>query len=50
MARATITGESAKISLRVPKGNLMRLKSRAMQEGAPVRAVIASLIHKYVAG
>ena len=49
MARATITGESAEISLRVPRGDLMRLKSRAMQEGEPVRAVIASLTYKYVA-
>ena len=37
MARATINDERAKISLRVPKGDLTRLKSRAMQEACPTR-------------
>ena len=50
MARATINDERAKISLRVPKGDLTRLKSRAMQEGVPYQTLINSLIHKYVAG
>ena len=49
MARATINGDRAKISLRVPKNDLIRLKSRAMQEGVPVQTLINSLIHKYVA-
>ena len=50
MARATINDARAKISLRVPQGDLTRLKSRAMQEGVPYQTLINSLIHKYVAG
>lgn len=48
MARATMNDERAKISLRVPKGDLTLLKSRAMQEGIPYQTLINSLIHKYV--
>lgn len=50
MARATISGERSKISLRVPQGDLTRLKSKAMQEGVPYQTLINSLIHKYVSG
>jgi predicted DNA binding CopG/RHH family protein len=35
MARAAMNDERAKISLRVPKRDLVRLKSRALQEGIP---------------
>jgi predicted DNA binding CopG/RHH family protein len=35
MARATMTDERAKISLRIAKRDLVRLKSRALQEGIP---------------
>ena len=35
MARATMTDERAKISLRIPKRDLVRLKWRALQEGIP---------------
>ena len=35
MARATMADERAKISLRIPKRDLIRLKSRALQEGIP---------------
>ncbi len=48
MARATISDDRAKISLRVPKGDLIRLKSRALQEGIPYQTLINALIHKYV--
>jgi predicted DNA binding CopG/RHH family protein len=48
MARATMTDERAKISLRVPKRDLIRLKSRALQEGIPYQALINALIHRYV--
>ena len=48
MARATIAGERAKISLRIPKQDLARLKSRALQEGVPYQALINALIHRYV--
>jgi predicted DNA binding CopG/RHH family protein len=48
MARAAMTDERAKISLRVPKGDLERLKSRALQEGIPYQTLINALIHRYV--
>jgi predicted DNA binding CopG/RHH family protein len=48
MARAAMTDERANISLRVPKRDLTRLKSRALQEGIPYQTLINALIHKYV--
>ena len=48
MARAAMTDECAKISLRAPKRDLTRLKSRALQEGIPYQTLINALIHKYV--
>ena len=50
MARATMNDEREKISIRVSRTDLSRLKSRAMQEGIPYQTLINSLIHKYVAG
>ena len=47
-ARATINDERFKVSLRIPKGDLTRLKSRALQEGIPYQTLINSIIHKYV--
>jgi predicted DNA binding CopG/RHH family protein len=48
MARATINDERFKVSLRIPRGDLTRLKSRALQEGIPYQTLINSIIHKYV--
>jgi predicted DNA binding CopG/RHH family protein len=48
MARATMNEEREKISLRIPRTDLARLKSRAMQEGIPYQTLINSIIHKYV--
>ena len=48
MARATMPDERAKISLRIPKRDLARLKSRALQEGIPYQTLINALIHRYV--
>ena len=48
MARATMADERAKISLRIPKRDLARLKSRALQEGIPYQTLINALIHRYV--
>jgi predicted DNA binding CopG/RHH family protein len=48
MARAAMTDERAKISLRVPKRDLTRLKSRVLQEGIPYQTLINALIHRYV--
>jgi predicted DNA binding CopG/RHH family protein len=47
-ARATINDERFKVSLRIPKGDLTRLKARALQEGIPYQTLINSIIHKYV--
>lgn len=47
-ARATMDEARTKISLRVPKSDLARLKARALQEGVPYQSIINSLIHKYV--
>lgn len=48
MARATINAERQRISLHVPRTDLAKLKSRALQEGVPYYTLINSLIHKYV--
>lgn len=48
MARATMNEEREKISLRIPRSDLTRLKSRALQEGIPYQTLINSIIHKYV--
>ncbi len=48
MARAATTDERAKISLRIPKRDLVRLKSRALQEGILYQTLINALIHRYV--
>ncbi len=50
MARATISDERTKISLRVPKRDLTRLKSRALQVGVPYQTLINALIRRYVSG
>ena len=47
-ARATINEERAKISLRIPKTDLARLKAKAMREGMPYQTLIGSLLHKAV--
>ncbi len=48
MARATMTGERAKIRCASVKRDLTRLKSRALQEGVPYQTLINALIHRYV--
>ena len=50
MARATMADEREKISLRVPKRDLTRLKSKAQREGVPHQTFINALIHRYVSG
>ena len=47
-ARATIKEERAKISLRLPKSDLERLKARALREGMPYQTLINSILHKAV--
>ena len=48
-ARATINEERAKISLRLPKSDLARLKAKALREGMPYQTLINSILHKAVA-
>jgi len=40
--------ERQKISLRVPRTDLARLKAKAMRDGVPYQTVINSLIHKHI--
>jgi uncharacterized protein (DUF4415 family) len=40
----------AKISLRLPKGVLERLKTKAKEEGMPYQTLINSILHKAVSG
>ncbi len=47
-ARATINAERTKITLRVSKADLLRLKAKAMQEGMPYQTLINSILHKAV--
>lgn len=45
-ARNTLSEERQKISLRVPRSDLSRLKAKAMREGIPYQTRIVALIHK----
>ncbi len=47
-AGATINEERSRISLRVPKTDLSRLKALAMKEGIPYQTLINSILHKAV--
>ena len=48
MARATMNGEREKITLRISRNDLARIKSKAMQEGMPYQTLINSILHKAV--
>lgn len=48
IAKATINEERVKISLRLPKTDLERLKSQAMRDGMPYQTLINSILHKAV--
>jgi predicted DNA binding CopG/RHH family protein len=47
-ARATINEERVKISLRLQKSDLERLKAKALREGMPYQTLINSILHKAV--
>ncbi len=47
-ARATINAERTKVTLRIAKPDLSKLKARAMQEGMPYQTLISSILHKAV--
>ena len=46
IARATINGDREKISLRIPRSDLVRIRSRALREGIPYQTLINSILHK----
>ncbi len=48
IAQATINGEREKITLRIPRSDLSRIKSKALQEGMPYQTLINSILHKAV--
>lgn len=47
-ARATMNGEREKITLRISRSDLTRLKARALEEGMPYQTLINSILHKAV--
>ncbi len=47
-ARATLNEDRTKISLRLRKSDLRRLKERALREGMPYQTLIGSILHKAV--
>ena len=47
-AHATINAERTKITLRIAKLDLSKLKAKAMQEGMPYQTLINSILHKAV--
>lgn len=49
-ASATINEQRTKISLRLPKSDLQRLKAKALREGMPYQTLINSILHKAVSG
>ncbi len=47
-ARAVINAERTKITLRISKPDLSKLKAKALQEGMPYQTLINSILHKAV--
>ncbi|MEX0953968.1 MAG: DNA-binding protein [Rhizobiaceae bacterium] len=48
VAHNTIESERQRISISIPKRDLLRLKARAAEEGMPYQTLINSILHKYV--
>lgn len=49
-ARNTINAASTKVSIRLPRDDLARIKARALREGIPYQTLIKSIIHQAVSG
>lgn len=47
-ARKFLDSERQRISISIPKRDLLRLKARAAEEGMPYQTLINSILHKYV--
>jgi predicted DNA binding CopG/RHH family protein len=48
-ARATFKKDK-RVNIRISQKDLMALQKRALEEGIPYQTLIASILHKYVAG
>jgi predicted DNA binding CopG/RHH family protein len=48
IARNTINEERAKISLRIPRSDLAKIKAKAVHEGVPYQTLINSILHKAI--
>lgn len=48
LAENTLAVRRKRISISVPELDLMKLKSRAAEEGMPYQTLINSILHKYV--
>lgn len=47
-ARNTLNGSSTKVSIRIARSDLARVKARALREGVPYQTLIKSIIHQAV--
>lgn len=47
-ARNTLNEPSEKISIRIAKSDLARVKARALEEGIPYQTLIKAIIHRAV--
>ena len=45
-ARQTLDGKRKRISISIPERDLLRLKTRAAEEGMPYQTLINSILHK----
>jgi predicted DNA binding CopG/RHH family protein len=48
VARNTLDGKRRRISISVKERDLMKLKTKAAEEGIPYQTLINSILHKYV--
>ena len=48
-ARATLV-KNTRVNIRLSAVDLMDIRARALEEGIPYQTLIASVLHKYVAG
>ncbi len=48
MARATMNDVREKVTIRISRRDLVRIKSKAMQDGMPYQSLINSILHKAV--
>ena len=49
-ARNTMNPPKERITTRLPKRDLSRLKARALEMGMPYQTLLASVVHRYVEG